>query len=160
MFIDLPDLYIVIANVVGIPVVHFTIAWLTTQLPDRFFITKKPLHSERFNNPISPVYENIFHIKLWKDKLPDAGPWLNGFSKGSLKATDTPYLKTFVAETRRGEFSHWIQALVICCFVLWNPYPANLVIISYAILSNAPCILNQRFTRHRILKLLYKRFTT
>lgn len=157
MLIDLPNLYIIIANVIGIPIIHFAIAWFTTQLPDQLFRTKPPLTSEKFNQPISPIYENVFHIRLWKDKLPDAGPWLNGFSKGALQATDTPYLKTFIAETRRGEFSHLLQALAISTFILWNPYPANLVIIAYAILSNTPCILNQRFTRHRILKLLYRR---
>ncbi len=157
MLIDLPDIYIVIINIVGIPAVHFAIAWFTTQLPDHLFRTKPPLDSEQFNQNISPIYETVFHIRLWKDKLPDAGPWLNGFSKGSLKSTDTEYLKTFIAETRRGELSHVIQALAITVFILWNPYPANLVIISYAIISNTPCILNQRFTRHRILKLLYKR---
>ena len=160
MIFELSNLQIILANVLGIPIVHFAIAWFTTQLPSKIFATKPPLTSEKFNKPISPVYEKVFFIRLWKDKLPDAGPWLSGFSKGSLKATDTPYLKTFIEETRRGEFSHVIQCLAICGFVLWNPWPANLIIIAYAILSNTPCILNQRFTRHRILKLLYKRFTT
>ena len=59
-------------------------------------------------------------------------------------------------ETRRGEFSHWIQWILITGFIAWNPFPANLVIIAYAFASNVPCLLNLRHTRQRLLPALIK----
>lgn len=157
MIFDLPNILIVILNVLGIPITHFAIAWLTTQLPDYYFQIKQPFNSKEFSNPINPIYEKVLFIRLWKDKLPDAGPWLKGFSKGTLQLTSTVYLSKFIEETRRGELSHWLQLLFICSFITWNPWPANVVIILYSLLSNLPCIFNQRFTRQRMLKILHKR---
>lgn len=154
MFIQLDNIYIIFLNILGIPMAHMVLSWCTTKLPGHLFATKHPLDSAKLKKPIHPIYEHIFHIRLWKDKLPDAGPWFNGFAKGALQSTSKPYLLTYVAETRRGEFSHWLQVIIISCFIIWNPWPANLIIITYAILSNLPCILSQRFNRQRILKIL------
>ena len=58
----------------------------------------------------------------------------------------------FLIETCRGEFSHWAQTLLIITFITWNPFPANLIIVTYAILSNLPCIISQRHIRCRLVK--------
>ncbi|MGJ8676645.1 MAG: hypothetical protein ACSHX0_03955 [Akkermansiaceae bacterium] len=157
MLITLPNIWIIVINVIGIPLTHLLIAWWSTCLPDRLFATRVPFLSPQFGQPISPVYEKVFFIRLWKDSLPDAGPWFKGFSKGKITASDTPYLTRFAAENRRGEFSHWLQLIAISLFIIWNPYPANLVIIAWAVISNLPCILSQRFSRHRIHQILHKR---
>ena len=82
---------------------------------------------------------------------------MNGFPKGSLQSTDTAYLQRFMLETRRGELSHWLQWFIISAFITWNPFPANLVILTYAALANLPCILNLRYTRIRMAHVLDKR---
>jgi glycosyl-4,4'-diaponeurosporenoate acyltransferase len=153
MWLELPNIWIVTINVIGIPTVHLLIAWWSNRLPRRLFQWPLPSSAEK----PSQIYENIFFIRRWKKLLPDAGPWMKGFPKGQLKSTDPDYLRSFILETRRGEFSHWIQLVVIIAFVLWNPYPANYVIILYALLSNMPCILNLRCTRKRMLYVLFKK---
>jgi glycosyl-4,4'-diaponeurosporenoate acyltransferase len=153
MWLELPNIYIVVINVIGIPAAHLLIAWWSTRLPSPWFQCSIPNSAEKPHR----VYEDIFLIRRWKKYLPDAAPWLKGFPKGQLKSSDPDYLRAFILETRRGEFSHWIQLVVISAFILWNPYPANYIIVTYALLSNMPCILNLRYTRKRMLYVLLKK---
>lgn len=152
MWLELPYIWITAINIIGIPVTHLCLAWISIQLPASWFERK---HPPACMKP-SSVYDNFFLIRRWKNQLPVAPPWFTGFPKNSLQSTDPTYLTTFIRETRRGEFSHWMQLIVICCYIIWTPFPANIIIIAYAIISNMPCILNLRYTRQRMLHLLYK----
>jgi glycosyl-4,4'-diaponeurosporenoate acyltransferase len=160
MWIELPNFWIAVINIIGIPLCHLAIAWASTCLPAGMFV--RPLPPKSTHD--SAGYENFFHEKLflvryWKNLLPDAAPWFKGFAKGKLESTDHDYLQTFVCETRRGELSHWIQILAISLFIIWTPSPASSIIIIYAILANAPCIINLRYTRLRIIALIHKKYT-
>ena len=148
MWIELPAPWILAINLLGIPAVHLLVSWAATRLPVSLFQRDRP--RRRVSSWELPFYERVFLIRRWKRQLPDAAPWFKGFSKGSLASTDPGYLRDFIAETRRGEFSHWIQWAVISGFVAWNPFPASLVIIGYAALSNLPCIVSLRHTRLRL----------
>lgn len=152
MWIELPNLWIALANCFGIPAAHLLIAWGSTRLPSSVFRAipnRPPTHDGK-------LYDRLFLVRRWKHLLPDAAPWLGGIAKGQLRSSDLAYLESFTAETRRGEFSHWLQWIAISTFVIWTPYPAALVILAWAALSNLPCIINLRFTRIRILHLLLR----
>ncbi len=156
MLVELSNLLIVVANIVCIPLIHILVARLTTSLPLSLFKKQSPpspqtLHSSDW------VYERFFLIRIWKDSLPDGGPWVSGFSKAKLSARSSSYLREFIQETRRGEFSHYLQALLILVCLLWTPQPGSTIILIYAILANLPCILNQRYTRKRMLRVLHTR---
>ena len=146
MWIELTNTWIIVANVLGIPAAHIFISWLCTISPSDWFDKSPPKNSPKPH----PAYEKLFLIRSWKHLLPDAAPWMKGFPKGKLQSTEPDYLREFMLETRRGELAHWLQWFVISCFIAWNPYPANLVILGYAALANLPCILNLRYTRIRI----------
>lgn len=154
MWIELPAIWIVVLNVLGIPVVHMLVAWWSTRLSLKRFRPSAPFYRLRKWEGGGRFYERVLLVRAWKDRLPDAGPWFSGFSKGGLKSRDRAYLEEFNQETCRGEFSHWMQTVVILVFLIWNPYPANLVIFCYAFLSNLPCIISQRHTRCRLEKVL------
>lgn len=150
MWIEMPPLWIAVINIIAIPATHLLIAWWSTSLPAHLFDTRnKPPAA----NP-NPLYARLFMIRRWKNLLPDGSFWLKGFPKAKLKSVKPEYLRTFILETRRGEFSHWIQMICISGFIAWNPYPANIIIVCYAVLSNTPCILNLRYTRRRMNRLL------
>lgn len=154
MLVELPPLWIALCNVFGIPVAHLLVAWWSTRLPSARFQPHSFLYRKRGWEKDGLTYEQLFHVRKWKDRLPDGAAWLSGFAKSSLQSRDPEYLREFQIETRRGEFSHWIQMLVISAFIIWNPFPANLIILVYALLSNLPCIISQRHTRHRLERLL------
>lgn len=153
MWIELTNTWIIIANVLGIPAAHMSLSWICTIAPDAWFDKPREKNSPKPH----PIYEKLFLIRSWKHLLPDAAPWMNGFPKGKLQSTETAYLQQFVLETRRGELAHWLQWTVISCFIAWNPYPANLVILGYATIMNLPCILNLRYTRIRMAHVLGNR---
>ena len=154
MWIELPNLWIALLNVLGIPLAHLALAILATKLPTSCFTRDTIPLMSRFE---IRLHQKLFFTPKWKHLLPDAAPWFGGFPKGKLTDTSPEYLRRFIAETKRGELSHWAQTLVITCFIAWNPWPASLVITSYAVFSNLPCILNLRYTRARLVRVLHKK---
>ena len=150
MWLEFSNLTIISLNCLGIPAVHLAIAWLCEQFSDHRFIRCLPSVAPKPNK----FYEK--YIRRWKHLLPDGAPWFDGFPKKKLKSTEPDYLRKFILETRRGEFSHWVQWILITGFIAWNPFPANLIIIAYAFASNVPCLVNLRHTRQRLLPALIK----
>lgn len=155
MWLDLPKFWIVVLNLVAIPAIHLGISWGFTKMDRRRFDPESPLFRERRWERGGRIYQRLFRIRAWKHLLPDAALWFDGFAKGSLTGKDTVYLHAFIAETCRGEAAHYAQILGLLLTLLWNPWPvAAGVMIAYALFSNLPCLLLQRFTRARLRKLL------
>jgi len=151
MLIELPIFWIVILNCVGWPVIQLGLALLFTKLPFDGF---HPLRGGTGKHE-SWIYERIFRIKSWKDKLPDAAGWFGGgFQKRRLAGKDADYLGRFIQETWRGELCHWCALAFVPVFFLWNPWWADIVIVVYAVMANVPCILAQRYNRIRLRRVL------
>ncbi|MBK1835553.1 hypothetical protein [Roseibacillus ishigakijimensis] len=154
MFIELPNHWIVILNALGIPVVHLALAWLSLRLPASCFSPSSPLYRIREWEREGERYQTCFRVRSWKKHLPDGAGWLSGFTKRTLQSREKTYLHEFRLETCRGEWSHWLQMAVLFLFVAWTPFPASLIIIAYALLSNLPCLIAQRHLRGRLNRLL------
>ncbi len=155
MWVELSGLWIVVANVIGIPAIHLGISWIYTRMDRDRFEPSSALYLERGWERQGRLYEKFFRIRKWKHLLPDAAPWFSGFAKGKLSKRDPKFVRAFIAETCRSESAHYAQIPGILLTLIWNPWPvAAGVMIIYAFLSNLPCILLQRFTRIRMRKLL------
>lgn len=151
MLVELPDIWIVVLNVVGIPVIHIGLSWIFTKMPRTSFDPLSPLFRAREIEQGGVIYQTLFGIRRWKGLLPDAAPWFDGFAKGNLKDKDPVYLRNFIAETCRGEAAHYGQIAGLLVTLIWNPWPvAAIVMIVYSLLSNLPCVILQRFTRARL----------
>lgn len=151
MWVELPNLWIVILNIVAIPGLHLGVSWIYTRLPRSAFDPESRLYRERSWEQGGKIYQTLFRIRQWKGFLPDAAPWFDGFAKGKLQNKDRDYVQAFIAETCRGEAAHYAQIPALWLTLIWNPWPvAAIVMFVYAILSNLPCLLLQRFTRARL----------
>jgi glycosyl-4,4'-diaponeurosporenoate acyltransferase len=151
MLIELPVFWIIVLNCVGWPLIQLGLAWLFTRLPVDWF------HPVGFGTGKyeSWMLEQVFRIKFWKDKLPDAAGWFGGgFAKRRLAGKDADYLRRFIQETWRGELCHWSALAFVPVFFLWNPWWADVVIVVYALMANLPCILAQRYNRIRLRRVL------
>lgn len=149
MLIELPIPWLVALNALGLPALQLGAAWLFTRLPDSLFEPPLPKRDR------SGRYERLVGIKLWKDRLPDGAAWFKGgFAKAKLRRRDPDHLARFLRETWRGELCHWTVLAVIPIFFLWNPHWAKLIIALYALAANLPCILVQRYNRHRLHRVL------
>ena len=155
MLLDLPGVLVVILNFLVIPLCHLLPSWALTRASGHRFRPEACLFRERNWEQAGVIYERLFAVRAWKDFLPDGASWLGGSSKKSLMGRDFHYLCAFRVETCRGELAHYVQIPLVLGTLLWNPWPiAATVIVSYALLSNLPCIIAQRHTRHRLTRLL------
>lgn len=154
MLIELPIVWIVVLNVAGWPVIQVVLGWAFTRMPVRWFSPPAPRAWEQGGR----FYERVFGVRHWKGLLPDAARWFGGgFAKGALAGLDPDYLRRFIRETWRGELCHWFTLGCTPVFFLWNPWWADLVMVTYALVANLPCILAQRYNRVRFGRLLTRR---
>lgn len=150
MPLELPVGWVVILNIGLWPVIQLGLAWGFTRLPVGWFRTPR---SPRFET--ARRYEKFLGIRAWKDLLPDGAGWVGGaFAKNRLDSVEAGYLQRFVAETWRGELCHVCALLFVPLFFLWNPWWGNLVVTTYAVAANLPCIIAQRYNRLRLRHLL------
>lgn len=151
MWLELPNLWIAILNAVLIPVIHLGVSWFYTRLDSGHFDPQSWLYRERRWEREGGIYQRLFRVRAWKRFLPDAAPWFDGFAKGRLQGKSPSYLRAFILETCRGEGAHHAQVAALLVTLIWNPWPwAAGVMIVYALLSNLPCVILQRFTRARL----------
>jgi glycosyl-4,4'-diaponeurosporenoate acyltransferase len=154
VLIELPITWIIVLNVGGWLAIQLGLAWAFTRMPAEWFNPGKPFAWERGGR----FYEVAFHIKGWKDRLPDAARWFSGgFAKGALSEANPAYLQRFIRETWRGELCHWMALSLAPVFFLWNPWWGDTIICAYALVANLPCILVQRYNRLRLRRLYARR---
>ena len=155
MLLEVSNAVIVLLNVVVIPIGHVLPSWLLTRARVSSFDPQSFLFRERRCEMGGRLYERLFAVRVWKNLLPDGAPWLGGFAKKSLMGRDMEYVSRFRLETCRGELAHFVQIPCVLLALLWNPWPlAALIIVGYALISNIPCIVVQRHTRHRLSRLV------
>lgn len=154
MLIELPIAWIIVLNAGGWLAIQMSFAWAFTRMPLRWFEPSSAFSWERGGR----FYETFFHVKAWKDRLPDAARWIGGgFAKGTLAQRDRDYLDRFARETWRGELCHWAAIACAPVFFLWNPWWGDVIIVAYALAANLPCILAQRHNRARFQRLRGKK---
>jgi glycosyl-4,4'-diaponeurosporenoate acyltransferase len=155
MLADLPVGWLVAVNVLAWLAIHLGVAWAGTRLPVRLFRPAAWPYRTRGWERGGRIYERLFAVRAWKDRLPDgAGLFAGGFRKASLRSASADYLDRFAAETCRGEAVHWAVLASSALFFLWNPPPVGAVMVAYAVLANLPCILVQRYNRIRLKRIM------
>lgn len=158
MLIELSIAAVTALNICAWLVIQLGLAWSFTRLPVENFhphgFWARPKSWERNGR----LYERVFAIKLWKDKLPDASRFLQGgFAKSTLQTADAEYLERFLREAWRGELVHWLALLPLPLFAIWNPWWGLLVNAAVALALNLPCILSLRYNRARLHRLLARK---
>ncbi len=153
MLIELPIFWTILLNVAGWLAIQMGFAWIFTKMPATWFNPGRAFSWEHTGR----CYEIVFHIKTWKNWLPDAARWFaGGFAKGSVANASREYLERFARETWRGELCHWAAMACAPVFFLWNPWWGDLINVAYALMANLPCLLVQRYNRTRLYRLLTK----
>lgn len=145
------------ANLLGWPLIHLAISFVVLRLPARLFAQDSWITAPRSWERNGRLYRDWLRIRSWKSRLPDGAPWLGGFAKKKLNGRDPCCLERFLTETRRAEWAHWCMFGCLPLFFLWNPPWAWLVMTAYALASNLPCILAQRYNRIALARLVQTR---
>ena len=138
-------------NVLAWGAIHIGVAACGTRLPLRWFRPEALWFRTRTWEHRGRLYQKLFRIRHWKDRVPDGASWLKGgFPKARLLRRDPAYLSRFAQETCRGEAVHTVVILCAPLFFFWNPPWAGGLMILYALAANLPCILIQRYNRARL----------
>jgi len=149
---------IIVLNIVAWAVIQLGLAWGLTQLSAAHFNPAGLFARTRRWESKGRIYERVFRIKSWKDKLPDGAAWFaSGVSKAQLPGRSAEALNLFAREAWRGEVVHWLAMLMLPLFCIWNPWWAMGVNAAYAALANLPCILVLRYNRARLQRTLTRR---
>jgi glycosyl-4,4'-diaponeurosporenoate acyltransferase len=144
-------------NILGWPIAHITVSFVSLHLPLELFESDNWLTTRRRWEADGRLYETLIGIRKWKPLLPDGAPWLGGFAKKKLSCRSQEYLRQFLRETRRAEIVHWCMFGCLPVFFIWNPPWACCVMAAYAFASNLPCILTQRYNRFVLRRLVENR---
>lgn len=137
---------------------HIGAGYLAHHMPLEWFDPRAPLFRTRGFEREGRLYRSV-GVHRWKDALPEAGSFFRGgFSKRYLAAREPAYLERYLAETCRAEASHWLAALFMLNFFLWNPWYTGVIMLAYGILTNLPFIIVQRYNRPRIAA-MYRRLS-
>ncbi len=104
------------------------------------------------------IYE-LLGVKKFKDKIPDMGGVLTGFSKSELTSSDPRYLERFIKETILGELSHLLG--ILCCvviFIVFNEHTLNFALPLFFLNTyfNLMPLIVQRYNRPKLCK-IYER---
>ena len=113
------------ANLLGWPVIHFSIASGALRLPSECFARDSWLTVPRCWERDGDLY-GIGSPSANGNRLPDGAPWLGGFAKKKLLARNPAYVAQFLLETRRAEIAHWCMLACLPIFLFWNPPWARL----------------------------------
>lgn len=133
------------------------ISLITEKLPEHFYCYKKKLYRERKWEQGGRFYERVFLVKKWKDKLPEFSDFLRVlFSKRHIASTNENYLKLFLSESCKAEFTHWVIIGSSFLFLFWTDLLGTVKMIFIAVFLNMPYIIIQRYNRPRLIRLLNK----
>ncbi len=156
MLIHLPLIWLIIINALAWYCIHMGVSSFFRKVPDKYYAKKKKWYRPFSWEDEGRIWQEVFRVKEWKDLVPEASSFVEAaYSKKSLKNTKPETIKKFIIETKRGEDVHWASMLPAPLFFLFNPPWAGGLIIVYALLSNVPFIIIQRYNRPR-LERLYK----
>jgi glycosyl-4,4'-diaponeurosporenoate acyltransferase len=148
---ELPLVWTILGNVAAWLCIHLGVSYTSSRLPLGLFREEGWLYRARRWERGGRVYQAVFRIRAWKGLLPDgAALFKKGFRKRRIASRSTDYLHRFILETCRAELCHWLAFALVPLFFLWNPWYVAVLMIPYAVATNAPCILTQRFNRPRL----------
>lgn len=137
------------------PFIQVTGALIGRTMPDRRLNFEAFVFRSHKCENNGKIYR-LFLVHKWKGILPDGAKYFKGdFTKKHLLETSSEYLSKFIRESCRAEIVHYLGMIPFIVFFFLVPAYIAAILIGYAILVNAPCIIAQRYNRPRLIN-VYK----
>lgn len=153
--IFLPDGWTVLICFLIWPLLQTVISWSCLKIPDSRYHPDGAWFRTHAWEKGGQIYQTLFRVRSWKERLPDGGKaFRDGYQKKRLTDTSRENLEKFLIESCRAELAHWLAILPFWIFGFLAPPIILPIMLAYALIVNAPCIIAQRFNRPRIQKQL------
>lgn len=148
--------YLLLSFFIIWPILQITMNLICNKINQKYFEKDFLIPKTRKWEENGNVYRQVLKINKWKRFLPDgANVYKKGFQKKHVNNYSSEYFSQFIKETRKAEFSHWLQIIPFWIFMFWSPPFIVFIMFLYAIIVNLPCIIAQRYNRPRLIK-IYK----
>jgi glycosyl-4,4'-diaponeurosporenoate acyltransferase len=158
MIVHLSGPWAIVINITVWLVINLGVGMSTARMQSNSFNPQSWLYRQRIWERGGKTYKARLKVKKWKRLLPAiAAVVKGGFRKKHLGNADAAYVRRFILETCRAEFTHWIIFLFSLIFFLWNDWWIGLIMVAYGLATNIPCIVIQRYNRMR-LERMYARY--
>jgi glycosyl-4,4'-diaponeurosporenoate acyltransferase len=158
MIVHLYGLWAIVINITVWLVINLGVGMSTARMQSNSFNPQSWLYRQRIWERGGKIYKARLKVKKWKRLLPAiAAVVKGGFRKKHLGNADAAYVRRFILETCRAEFTHWVIFLFSLIFFLWNEWWIGLIMVAYGLATNMPCIVIQRYNRIR-LERMYARY--
>jgi glycosyl-4,4'-diaponeurosporenoate acyltransferase len=153
--IILPTGWTLLIDIVAWFFFHVLTALVALKIPNRHFAKEHGFYRTRSWERDGRFWQDAFGVRRWKKQLPDGASIMGrGFVKKRMLSQEADWLGKYIMESRRAELTHILAMIPALFFFLWNPWPAGLLMILYAILVNMPCLIAQRYNRPRFQRVL------
>jgi len=151
---DLPAAWAILLNAGAWFAIQLSAAVFSSRIPLARFDPRGRLFMSRAWERDGRIYDRILRVHAWKRALPDgAALFRSGFRKRHMAERSPAYCTRFIQETCRAELSHWLTLALLPLFFTWNPWQIALLMVPYAVATNVPCIVAQRYNRPRLYTL-------
>jgi len=136
-------------------IIHLSIGYWTSRIPANVFNPESALFRTRKWEKDGMFYEKYFRVKAWKDHLPSgAALYEDAYEVKHIGDYSTENLRTWILESCRSEFCHYLMIIPGFFFFLWNTVNVGWIMVAYAFANNIIPIIMQRYNRPRVKKLL------
>ncbi|CAM4246944.1 glycosyl-4,4'-diaponeurosporenoate acyltransferase [Jeotgalicoccus halotolerans] len=134
--------------------IHYIISYIFLRLNNRIYFNGFfRLKSYSFENN-GVFWSKLFHVRKWKRKVPEGSQIFAGsYNKSELQDKSPAALKSFITEINRAEITHWMIIFSLPIIFIFNPKWTYLIHGLYALVSNIPFIIIQRYNRPRFERL-------
>lgn len=157
--INLPLPYMLLLLFTLTPFIQVSAALICRRIPVNNFNSESIIFRTHKFEKGGRIYKSIFMVHKWKRLLPDGAKYFKGdFTKKSMLSFDAEYIDIFVKESCRAELVHWLGMIPFIIYYLITPPLVATLMVVYAIISNAPCIITQRYNRPRLKAMLAKKY--
>jgi glycosyl-4,4'-diaponeurosporenoate acyltransferase len=158
MIVHLYGPWAIVINIIVWLVINLGVGMSTARMQLNSFNPQSWLYRQRIWERGGKIYKARLKVKKWKRLLPAVAAVVKGgFRKKHLGNADAAYVRRFILETCRAEFTHWVIFLFSLIFFLWNDWWIALIMVAYGLATNMPCIAIQRYNRMR-LERIYARY--
>jgi len=134
---------------------HLSIGYSCSRIPISFFDPRASLYQTKAWEKGGEIYDRIFHVKAWKKWIPSGAKVYTGaFEIKNLPSFSLDYVDTWLKESCRAEFCHWMMILPGFLFFFWNSVDGAWWMVAYAVANNIVPIIMQRYNRPRVRRML------
>ena len=151
MIFHLPSLLNIVIDIIAWLLIHVCVSLSIDNISPDFFNPESWLYRERRWENGGRIYQVFLRIKIWKGLLPDGADLTkNRFRKKHLGNPDAAHVRRFIAETCRAELIHWLIFICSPLFFFWKEWWIGMIMVTYGLMVNVPCIVTQRYNRIRL----------